>query len=433
MSTEDLRKNLTSIQIEHDDENDEACVCGFFRQLPPEIWLNLFGYLSAEFIIGNLSRVCKPLREFILSSQSFWKYRYGQRVRPSYRRVPMIDESWLHLCHDLERKGHEWQRCAEQRHTVLSISGPHIGQITDTILLDNGYTCVTGSRDSSICCWDLRRLLKPEEMTTSNSFGSPFAFKRAHDAQQRWIWSLDNRENIISSTSSNYEIRLWDLNDDMNEISRIKIRSTFAMTHRLDQSLVYAGVYDGHLNVYDTRTNNNQNSTPVHSERVTQRGYIFALELQDPYILVMHKSTTLCLYDQRTWKKIENVPLNLGNQVSSYYNDSLLFLGDSEGSVHVFNWKKDHCEFVEKIRTSHECPITALHQSQGILQTCTAATKTLAIDQLSTSINSLARINADTYDQFLCMAANDIGMTVIGGSENNLITVYRDEFRRAFS
>lgn len=81
------------------------------------------------------------------------------------------------------------------------------------------------------------------------------------------------------------------------------------MTHRLDQSLVYAGVYDGHLNVYDTRKNNNQNSTPVHSERVTQRGYIFALELQDPYILVMHKSTTLCLYDQRTWQKIENVPV----------------------------------------------------------------------------------------------------------------------------
>ena len=98
--------------------------------------LNLFGYLSAEFIIGKLSRVCKPLREFILSSQSFWKYRYGQRVRSTYRRVPINDESWLHVCHELERKGHEWQRCGEQRHTILSISGPHIGPITDTILLD---------------------------------------------------------------------------------------------------------------------------------------------------------------------------------------------------------------------------------------------------------------------------------------------------------
>ena len=88
-----------------------------------------------------------------------------------------------------------------------------------------------------------------------------------------------------------------------------RIRSTFAMTHRLSQSLLYAGVYDGHLNVYDTRMNNADHYTDVHSERVTRRGYIYALELQDPYVLVMHKSTTLCLYDQRTWQKIENVPV----------------------------------------------------------------------------------------------------------------------------
>lgn len=31
------------------------------------------------------------------------------------------------------------------------------------------------------------------------------------------------------------------------------------------------------------------------------------------------------------------------------------------------------------------------------------------------------------------MAANDVGLTVLGGSENNLITVFRDEFRRAHS
>jgi hypothetical protein len=28
------------------------------------------------------------------------------------------------------------------------------------------------------------------------------------------------------------------------------------------------------------------------------------------------------------------------------------------------------------------------------------------------------------------MAANDYGLTVIGGSDNNLLTVYRNEFRR---
>jgi hypothetical protein len=31
------------------------------------------------------------------------------------------------------------------------------------------------------------------------------------------------------------------------------------------------------------------------------------------------------------------------------------------------------------------------------------------------------------------MAANDYGLTVIGGSDNNLITVYRDEFRRCYA
>jgi len=31
------------------------------------------------------------------------------------------------------------------------------------------------------------------------------------------------------------------------------------------------------------------------------------------------------------------------------------------------------------------------------------------------------------------MAANDYGLTVIGGSDNNLITVYRDKFRRYYA
>ena len=80
------------------------------------------------------------------------------------------------------------------------------------------------------------------------------------------------------------------------------------MTHRLRDSLLYAGVYIGHLDVYDTRINNtNNNNSRIHSERVTPRGYIHALELQDNYIMVMHKPSTLCLYDQRTWKKVESV------------------------------------------------------------------------------------------------------------------------------
>ncbi|CAF5146682.1 unnamed protein product [Rotaria magnacalcarata] len=31
------------------------------------------------------------------------------------------------------------------------------------------------------------------------------------------------------------------------------------------------------------------------------------------------------------------------------------------------------------------------------------------------------------------MDANDNGLTVIGGSDNNLITIYRDEFRRCYA
>ncbi|CAF3924310.1 unnamed protein product, partial [Rotaria sp. Silwood1] len=65
----------------------------------------------------------------------------------------------------------------------------------------------------------------------------------------RWIWSLDHEGNILSSTSSNSEIRLWDINEELREISRIKLQSTFAMTHRLRNSLLYAGVHNGYLHV----------------------------------------------------------------------------------------------------------------------------------------------------------------------------------------
>lgn len=98
--------------------------------------LNLFGYMSADFIIEKLSRVCKPLRQFILSSQSYWKYRYERRVRAPYRSIPNSNESWVNVSHQLERTGHEWQQCAEQHQNILSISGAHIGPITGTILLE---------------------------------------------------------------------------------------------------------------------------------------------------------------------------------------------------------------------------------------------------------------------------------------------------------
>ena len=98
--------------------------------------LNLFSYVSAEFIAEKLSLVCKPLREFILSSQSYWKYRYERRVRAPYRSLPDKNSTWLSKCHRLERMGHEWEQCAEQHQNLLSISGAHIGPIIDTILLE---------------------------------------------------------------------------------------------------------------------------------------------------------------------------------------------------------------------------------------------------------------------------------------------------------
>ena len=350
---------LSSITAGNLVKREKVFVSGrFFSSLR----LNLFGYLSAEFIIGKLSRVCKPLREFILSSQSFWKYRYGQRVRSTYRRVPINDESWLHVSHELERKGHEWQRCGEQRHTILSLSGPHIGPINDTILLDVKLsarekflfrsifvfrTVIPASLGvvilrSAVGIWDdcCGRKKRPRRMpsarrTSSNErttlsrwptivflrdWPKPFdrlaldlvvgqsrpchfqyvvQFRNSSVGfEPRYEWNLSN------------QVRIDRIRTEVFQIVPFRIRSTFAMTHRLNQAMLYAGVYDGHLNVYDTRVNHADNSTTVHSERVTRRGYIYALELQDPYVLVMHKSTTLCLYDQRTWRKIENFPVS---------------------------------------------------------------------------------------------------------------------------
>jgi hypothetical protein len=92
--------------------------------------------MSAEFIIEKLSLVCKPLRQFILSSQSYWKYRYERSIRAPYRSLPNTNGTWLNVCHQLERTGHEWQQSAEQHQNILSISGAHIGPIIDTILLE---------------------------------------------------------------------------------------------------------------------------------------------------------------------------------------------------------------------------------------------------------------------------------------------------------
>lgn len=92
--------------------------------------------MSSEFIVEKLSLVCKPLRQFILSSQSYWKYRYERRIRAPYRVLPKKSSSWVQTCHRLARVEREWQQCAEQHQNILSISGAHIGPITDTLLLE---------------------------------------------------------------------------------------------------------------------------------------------------------------------------------------------------------------------------------------------------------------------------------------------------------
>lgn len=92
--------------------------------------------MSAEFIVENLSLVCKPLRAFILSSQSYWKYRYETRVRAPYRSTASANKTWLTVCHQLERREREWRQCGEQHQNILSLSGAHIGPIAATILLE---------------------------------------------------------------------------------------------------------------------------------------------------------------------------------------------------------------------------------------------------------------------------------------------------------
>ncbi|CAF1588969.1 unnamed protein product [Didymodactylos carnosus] len=180
-------------------------------------------------------------------------------------------------------------------------------------------------------------------LDTDRAGGSTYVTKCVHDPTQIWIWSLDHDNNILSSSSSNYEIRLWDMNEELREISRIKLRHTFAMCHRIENSKLYAGLYDGQLQMYDTRVSNEK----IQDIRVSSsKGYIHTLELSDNYLLLLHKPNVLCIYDQRTWNKIEHVQLNITRR-ASFFKDSLLFLGDSDGYVHVFNWNRDHCEFVE--------------------------------------------------------------------------------------
>jgi hypothetical protein len=108
----------------------------FFSKCSLCLRLNLFSYMSAEFIMEKLSLVCKPLRSFILSSQSYWKYRYETHVRAPYRSAPSKNGTWFNVCYDLERIGHEWEECGKQHQNILSISGAHIGPLTDTIILE---------------------------------------------------------------------------------------------------------------------------------------------------------------------------------------------------------------------------------------------------------------------------------------------------------
>jgi hypothetical protein len=80
------------------------------------------------------------------------------------------------------------------------------------------------------------------------------------------------------------------------------------MTHRLRDSLLYAGVYNGHLNVYDTRINNtDNNNSPIHIERVTPRFLEMDYQVNMSKENYQHRMQLLdrCSYEENCFHKLK--------------------------------------------------------------------------------------------------------------------------------
>ncbi|XP_072173221.1 F-box/WD repeat-containing protein 9-like [Diadema setosum] len=327
--------------------------------LPGELLLSIFDYLDARQVICELGLVCKELHAIVADNLE-WKVRCMKRFHGAYPIVPVDDDkfNWKRACIEREEAYHRWSK-HEERMEHFSLSMAHIGGIDSVHLMHNADLCFTGSRDRTFKMWDLRRL------DASDPTGSvQRAEAKDVKGHKGWVWDITSLDNILCTASWDCWLKLWDVNDDLRLVQKMKGKSAF-LSVVYQHNAIIAGAYDKSIYVYDPRIEHNS----FVGQLIHHKRSVLTVAADEDYIISGSEDKTIAVYDRRAGRLFKQIELDNYCMCMSYQNGQL-WTGQKDGSIHVIDPTDGAFDVVQTYDVGHKNKITGIIYTMGALYSC---------------------------------------------------------------
>jgi WD40 repeat protein len=237
-------------------------------------------------------------------------------------------------------------------------------------------------------------------------------------------WLSQTNSNLLITGSADTSIKIWDIEYLNNPLLDIK-NNNDSITHLTSNpnkpyeflstsSDKYIKFYDIRTNLNQNKlTNNNFNIHSIHSEKSksTIKNIIFNNNGTQFVFCNKEENSILYVYDLLTFKQIKQIDIK--TQINDFKfdkNDSFLFIGDENGSIHKIN-VKNFDERNEKKIDGHFFSINCIDVSNNNKYLITGGNDSLIVqfdinEELSMGIlkrgdQSIKNINFNYDDKFI--------------------------------
>ncbi|XP_076039567.1 F-box/WD repeat-containing protein 9-like isoform X2 [Oratosquilla oratoria] len=326
-------------------------------ELPSEILLHVFSFLSAREVSETVSCVCRRFHE-LLQDPTTWRLRVESSVKGHYLRLDLGDEEefpWRYACSAVETEHQRWTSCQASMQEVFNYR--HYSVMDTCCLMKNGLLAV-GSRDYRIMLWDVNRL--KENRNPSKKLLPDFTLNE----YEGWVWTLDCHEDLLVSGGWDSRIVLWDVNRLEAVVAKNKHRVAI-LCSTLQQNLLAVGAYDSKVLMYDPRQ-----GLKAISFYTPNKKAVLSIASDDKYIISGGEDGQSSVWCKRTKRPLKTFRVSSDAYVSSIWMGSReVILGDSKGIVHVMDPNHPEFAIVKSDNVGHTDKVTKVIGGYGSLLT----------------------------------------------------------------
>ncbi|CAK1540218.1 unnamed protein product [Leptosia nina] len=339
--------------------------------MPVEIILKICSFLDSHFLKYTFSKVCTRF-ENILADDHLWKYWVQNKVNGCFPALPHlkiyedVQIDWEEVCVEIDTEKKKWSDVQNTTKHIIA-KDIHYASVDAVLLLNKGEICVSGGRDRSLAMWNVL------EMSTSADIKP---MKIRHDAHAGWVWDLaaDNTDcaTTVYSASWDNTVKAWDITSDLTCVETFKCGMS-ALSVVATDNIAMAGLYSNKVLSFDIRSGSN----PISSYK-PHKGPVLALSVHKNMVASVSEDKTLAIWDRVAGKMVKNnikIPKEKQYPVCVNWSSSAIYVGDSKGSLHLFNpedftFVRSHVIWEETPVMEPNHKIAGCYQSKGIIIVC---------------------------------------------------------------